>query len=67
MKAKINEKGSLMLERAGKFKLQDCPFNKDNFCGDSCPLFREEINPNTEEILLELCMKSHLFKKEDFG
>ena len=45
--AKINEAGALMIRRAGRFKIQTCPY-KDKFCGDWCPLFgvsgdRDEI------------------------
>ena len=42
MKIKIDEKGCLWIERAGKFKLQGCPRNNEGMtCGDWCPLFGE--------------------------
>ena len=45
MRIKITERGSLLLERAGKFKLQLCPYVPDPAegtatpCGDWCPQF----------------------------
>jgi len=41
-KGKIEKSGCLQIERAGKLKDQDCPFNSEAVrCGDHCPLFGE--------------------------
>lgn len=40
---KINNTGNLLIERAGVFKAQACPYGReDTPCGDWCPLFQEE-------------------------
>ena len=50
VKVKLNNKGNLFIERAGKFKIQGCPYyHKEAACGDWCPLFVEC------EGCLELC------------
>ena len=43
MKIRINKKGWLEIERAGKFKQQLCPHGSsdEERCGDWCPLFGE--------------------------
>lgn len=43
MKAKIDEHGWLLVERAGSWKEQLCPWYgvPDVHCGDWCPLFEE--------------------------
>jgi len=43
MKAKIDEKGLLHLERSNRLKLQYCPFTEPGTgCGDWCPLFEND-------------------------
>ena len=34
MKIKIDKRGYLWIERAGKLKAQHCPFQTDVYCGD---------------------------------
>ena len=42
MKGKINKQGHLAIKRAGKVKVQVCPYQQDDsICGDWCPLFAE--------------------------
>ena len=41
MKGKIDKNGHLHIERAGKLKMQGCPFEEDSYCGDWCSLFGE--------------------------
>lgn len=62
MKAKINSKGWLEIERAGKFLIMDCRFNVDAACADDCPLFGEpekekmfEPNSKQDRTVLSLC------------
>lgn len=58
MKFKIDVKGNLFIERAGKYKAQLCPFSSAEFipCGDWCPLFGElENHLESEPNSLELC------------
>lgn len=40
MKGMLNEKGSLMIERAGRFKIMECREGRE-VCSDSCVLFGE--------------------------
>lgn len=44
MKGKIDIDGFLYYERAGVLKLQYCPFNTFNRCGDHCPRFEDHID-----------------------
>ena len=45
MKVKINSRGFLEIERAGKFKTVECPFQVQMVsCGDWCALFGEIID-----------------------
>lgn len=51
MKGMITKQGELVIERAGKMKMQFCPFVKEQVpCGDECPLFGE---PYTDKLLFE--------------
>ena len=48
MKAQIDNKGHLFVERAGEMKVQGCPFGgmvdgNHAACGDWCPLFEENV------------------------
>ena len=55
---KINKKGHLEIKRAGKFKLQSCPYGIEFcFCGDWCPLFQEPDygTLETDKVILPLC------------
>jgi len=53
MKIKIDERGHLWIERAGKFKLQGCPHDNDGAkCGDWCPKFME---PGADNDHLHIC------------
>lgn len=45
MDAKLDKDGDLWLKRAGKWKLQSCPYRSDGMmCGDHCPLLLEIAN-----------------------
>lgn len=69
MKAKIDKNGNFMIERAGVFKQQGCPFSQDAYCGDWCPLFAESIyfkNRTKDMVHIELCQKMITLKKQDF-
>lgn len=44
MKGKIDIDGFLYFERAGVLKLQYCPYNTMNRCGDHCPRFEDQID-----------------------
>lgn len=59
MKFKIDCVGDLYIERAGKFRLQYCPFSND-ICGDKCPLFDKPSNScnDVKYIELKLCHKT---------
>ena len=56
---KINKEGHLEIKRAGKFKLQSCPYKPEfHFCGDWCPLFYEpymDISENKATVHLSIC------------
>lgn len=53
MKIKIDNQGSLWLERVGNLKIQECPYRK-HWCGDKCPKFDiEYITQNIENIRQE--------------
>lgn len=57
MKLKIDSEGKLLIERAGKWVNQFCPFNSENnYCSDSCPLFGEP-----EGSTLKICDIKTLF------
>ena len=44
LKIVINENGDLVLNRAGKLKIQHCRFgSQQENCGDDCPLFNEPV------------------------
>ena len=65
MKAKIDKDGCLHLERAGKFKIQCCPYSTrfepggSSYCGDWCPLFEEPTeDPNNKVVAIFLCERS---------
>ncbi|HPT70839.1 MAG TPA: hypothetical protein PLE74_00995 [Candidatus Cloacimonadota bacterium] len=57
MDCKISSDGFLFIKRAGTFKKQACPYDKDGgCCGDWCPLFLEpHESPNTGRVQLSLC------------
>jgi hypothetical protein len=38
---KINNIGALLVNRAGRYIVQYCPFCADDFCGHHCPMFVE--------------------------
>jgi hypothetical protein len=62
MKAKINSDGRLLIERAGKFRKQECIFKKKN-CGHWCPHFGEPktYRPNNTDFhQLEVCQNKIL-------
>lgn len=71
MKAKIDERGWLSLERAGKIKEVYCPWTKDpsdfecSHCGDWCALFRI-AEWNEVKIAVEMCKKTLFIDKDDF-
>ena len=45
MKAKIDTKGLLHIERKGKWRVQHCPFEAgSDHCGDWCPLFEDSTD-----------------------
>ncbi len=59
MKIKINKTGNLEIERAGKWRAQQCPGSLA-LCGGTCPLFGEpEIYTRgdlvTNTLRLDLC------------
>jgi len=74
MKAKININGFLEIERAGRFKLQRCPFRSTlNFinCGDGCPLFEEPFIfkdrvKEKDMVQLKFCQSAIFLDKKDF-
>lgn len=41
MKILIDEDGFLSIKRGNDFKLQKCPYDVKNNCGDWCPRFSE--------------------------
>ena len=68
MKIKINNNGSLMIERAGKFKVVYCPFDYNSECGDWCSLFSEPYHyANEKRVCINLCNNNNkTCKVEDF-
>ena len=41
MKGDIDTSGILRIQRNGRMLLQKCVHNRDNFCMNTCPAFRE--------------------------
>ena len=65
MKGKIDEKGNLLIERAGKMKALGCPFGGGaEFCGDWCPHFREPDKDFRGDLpysaIVAICQKKYL-------
>jgi hypothetical protein len=61
MNGRLNGKGHLLIERGGKFKVQSCPFDSEDDCGDWCPLFGEPVR-NARGATIETCKKDLYFK-----
>lgn len=70
MKIKIDASGVLHVERAGKMKRQDCPFETGGAsCGDWCALFGEPEDhweDGDNGMCLELCRRTLYFQKPNF-
>lgn len=69
-KGKIEKDGRLYIERAGKFKGQNCPYGvsvaNSCLCGDWCPHFHEPVEIDGD-IILKICNGTRLyFDKADF-
>jgi hypothetical protein len=64
MKGKIDNRGSLYIERGGVIKRQFCPYAgiPDNVdCGDWCPLFGEpEESIDNKLFYLDICRETLL-------
>ncbi len=72
MKIKITKDGLFMIERAGKLKLQICPFNEHigDRCGDWCPMFSEPFffkSRKKDMVQLTLCQTSFILNGKDFA
>ena len=54
IKVRIDDNGTLELNRAGKLKFQEWPNTEGVYCGDWCPLFEEPIIEGTS-VYMRLC------------
>lgn len=71
MKGKIDATGWLYIERAGRMKVQVCPYKSNRYyskpCGDWCPLFQDPYSYTRQDhikgILLEICQASIFFEE----
>ena len=56
MKAKIDDSGQLMVERAGGMKSQYCPYSAPvqgpSYCGDWCPKFEDSYEAENGRTLV---------------
>ncbi len=66
MKAHLNKIGSLSILRGkGKeSKQQYCYHNKNNRCGDWCPLFDEPIEATNDRTVIQICQSRSLYFTE---
>ena len=64
MKGKIDKEGCLLVERAGKMKVQHCSFTHNiTSCSDDCALFGEPFKENAVDIntYLFICHRTWIF------
>jgi hypothetical protein len=73
MKGRIDNAGYLVINRAGKERMQGCPFNSGAYCGDWCPLFSEPVLEGESKYLdsmpgywvIRLCRKAVILEEFD--
>lgn len=65
MKARITKAGELQIWRGNEFKHMMCPYNKDKYCKDTCPLFSEPM-PCDKYVDMVLCKTELSILSEDF-